>query len=128
MDISYPNKLKVTDNVVFFNTWYEYLKDYDYSFVRENLHNHIKTNKFLPSVSDLITDYKKSDHGGRYVPDVRTTMLEMQQKEQERYLALTTNVTNVSPEQIQAAKEKALKTIANAVKRSEEENPYKVVE
>lgn len=127
IDITYPGKLKTDNPQVLFETWFTMLEEYDYNYVSHNLRQHIKTSPYLPSISDLITDKKKQE-GGRYIPDAAETKMMLENKYSSNVSGLLTNDFKVSRDEILAEKEKALKTIANAVKRSEEENPYKVVD
>ena len=125
IDITYPGKLKTDNPQILAETWFTILEDYDYNYVSHNLRQHIKSSPYLPSISDLITDKKKQE-GGRYIPDANETKKLLDNKYSSNVSGLLTNDFKVSKEQILSEKEKALKTIANAVKRSDEENPYKV--
>lgn len=127
IDIAYPGKLKTDNPQILAETWFTMLEEYDYNYVSHNLRHHIKSSPYLPSISDLITDKKKQE-GGRYIPDAAETKMMLENKYSSNVSGLLTNDFKVSRDEILAEKEKALKTIANAVKRSEEENPYKVVD
>ena len=58
---------KVRDIVV---TWHEILEDYEYESVMKNLKWHIKSSKFPPKISDLITQEEKRI---QYIPGVEET-------------------------------------------------------
>lgn len=55
VDAFYPGRLKTDDPAFVVETWHEVLKDSDYRKSKQKLINHVKNNKFPPSVSDLIT-------------------------------------------------------------------------
>lgn len=48
---TYPNSPISSQQI--FDLWYEMLKDMDYETVSNNLHKHIRTNKFAPTVAEL---------------------------------------------------------------------------
>lgn len=47
------------------NNWHEMLKDENAEIVFDNLKQHIKTNKFPPTIAELL---KKEERQGRYIP------------------------------------------------------------
>lgn len=51
MRATYPNTPVSTQQV--FDLWYGLLRDMDYKAVSDNLLQHIKTNKFAPTVAEL---------------------------------------------------------------------------
>lgn len=63
--------------------YYNYLKDVNVNLVSKNFKNHVKTSKYLPTISDLIKDEIKSS-----VPGVEETrlMLEARDKERENHV------------------------------------------
>ena len=57
---TYPNCLINTQQV--FDLWYEMLGDLDYMQVSHNLKQHIKNNKYQPSIAEL----RKTPEGNRF--------------------------------------------------------------
>lgn len=51
MRVTYPNTPITTQQV--FDLWYGLLRDMDYKAVSDNLLQHIRTNKFAPTVAEL---------------------------------------------------------------------------
>ena len=46
--------LKGEDIKFFIDSWYDFLKDYDFDRVTQNLNDHVKNNEFAPKVKDLV--------------------------------------------------------------------------
>jgi hypothetical protein len=67
LGVFYGNTLKIDPVNIksFVDSWHWILKDYDKAVVMKNLKSHVETNKFPPSVAELI---KKSDSVITYPP------------------------------------------------------------
>lgn len=50
----YNNKFTINNPKELVDTWHEFLVDYDYDEIMNNLKEHVKSNKFAPAISDLI--------------------------------------------------------------------------
>ena len=50
----YQGKLKITDPAAFTKSWYEALKNHEYSLINKNLDRHIQTSSFVPTPADLV--------------------------------------------------------------------------
>src|SRR5690606_13797014 len=81
----YQNKFKVENKQLLLDLWHDALKDHDFQVISENLKEYYKTNKFPPSVAELI---EQPDKEGRYIPGVEETKRYLLEKEQERQKAL----------------------------------------
>jgi hypothetical protein len=66
----YGNKFKTDDPKGLIDSWYAVLIDYEFDIIRENLYEYVKTNKFAPSVADLIAIPDQKD---RAIPDKEQT-------------------------------------------------------
>jgi len=46
--------LKGEDIKFFIDSWYDFLKDYDFDRVTQNLNDHVKNSEFAPKIKDLV--------------------------------------------------------------------------
>ena len=71
ISILYPSFIKdenKIDSIV--ETWHDILEDYEFDIVMKNLKWHIKSSKFPPKISDLITQEERRI---QYIPGVEET-------------------------------------------------------
>lgn len=55
IDLFYPGRLKMDNPKKIILAWHSVLKDYEFNIIDRNLNEHVKNNKFPPSIADLIT-------------------------------------------------------------------------
>ena len=70
----YPNFLKVEDLQRTAKAWHTFLEEMDQAEVLRNLHEHIKTDRFPPTVADLIK-FEETEHSRRAIPNNQETLL-----------------------------------------------------
>lgn len=59
--------------------WHRFLKNADLEDVKVNLERHIKTNRFPPTMADLLV----KNNGNRYIPSSKETQLLLHQGEKQ---------------------------------------------
>ncbi|MBP1944638.1 replicative helicase loader/inhibitor [Cytobacillus luteolus] len=64
ISITYKNRFSCEDPKEKLDIWYEMLCDQDYEAVMRNLNQHIKTNRFVPTIAELRVPEQET--GSRY--------------------------------------------------------------
>lgn len=97
----YQNKFKVDNKQLLLDLWFDTLKDYDFEAISENLKAYYKTNKFPPSVADLVNNKEKRDRALPTIEQTNNLLLEYEQAKEQK----------ADPEQVEAALAKMRKTL-----------------
>ena len=87
------------------------LKDEEFEFVVKNLLTHIKTNRFIPKIADLVKKPEKVESVFNRVPNPQQTMLMLKQQAEEERKMIGHELDH---EAIAEAKRKAFEKIAKA--------------
>ena len=87
------------------------LKDEDFEFVVKNLLSHIKTNRFIPKIADLVKKPEKVESVFNRVPNPEQTMIMLKQQAEEERKMIGHELDH---EAIAESKRKAFEKIANA--------------
>lgn len=97
----YQNKFKVDNRQLLLDLWFDTLKDYDFETISENLKVYYKTNKFPPSVADLIHATERRDRALPTIEETNQLLLGYEQAKEEK----------ADPEQAEAALAKMRKLL-----------------
>ncbi|UII58101.1 hypothetical protein LS684_20985 (plasmid) [Cytobacillus spongiae] len=74
------------------DAWASVLKKFEYEFVTNNLEQHILTNKFAPTISDLVNAPEKEIPSGPVVPTAEETQNMFKERAKERKNAASPEV------------------------------------
>lgn len=109
IDSYYRGRMITEDPTDLINSWYEALKDEDTAKVNANLIRHVKTSRYIPTISELV---HTPDERMRTVPDVEATRQYLM--EQERRAAEPKDL-----EAIEQEKKKIRAMLEASVKKGE---------
>jgi hypothetical protein len=77
----YGNKFKIDNPKAELDAWHSILKDYEFDEIMHNLQNYVKTNRFAPSIADIINAGPAKD---RAIPTYEETKQLINRWDQER--------------------------------------------
>lgn len=89
----YQNKFKVDNRQLLLDLWFDTLKDYDFEVISENLKVYYKTNKFPPSVAELVNNKEQRDRALPTIEETNQLLLGYEQAKEQK----------ADPEQVEAA-------------------------